>query len=312
VNRRQFLTRTGGFAGGVAALGFDRVDALAKAQAVPDAIRRRIGITSVCFRERFKQTATGAARVDLDALTFPKFVVDNLGLQNVELWNEHFLNDSLAHAEAIRAAAEKSGARIINIQLDGSYDLSSANAERRATSIALVKRWMDRAKAVGAPTMRANTGPDKPGTPMDLKVLSDSFRQLADYGQSIGVKILIENHIGYSAQIDNVVSIVRAVNHPYCRALADWGNSDAKTDADRAKDMTKLSPYLELVSAKNLEFDASNRHISYNVVPIIQATEAAGYKGIYSIEFYSFVTPPSDVLAAAKTMVSTLAANIKA
>lgn len=308
MNRRQFLTHTGGALGAAATLGLDPLRA---AQAIPDGIRRRIGITSVVFRERFKQTTTGGSPVNLDLLTFPKFVVDNLGLQNVEVWNEHFTNESLGHAEAIRAAAEKVGARIINLQLDGRYDLSSPSKPRRDDSMAIVKRWMDRAKAVGAPTMRANTGPEVASQPFDLAVLTDSFKQLADYGRQIGVKILIENHIGYSAEIDKTMAIVRAVNDPYCRALCDWGNSPAKTDADRVKDMAKMFPLLELVSAKNLEFDASNRHISYDVVPIIRATEQSGYRGIYSIEFYSFVTPPKDPLAAAKTMVSTLAANIR-
>ena len=66
------------------------------------------------------------------------------------------------------------------------------------------------------------------------------------------------------------------------------------------------------LAAKELDFDDQNRHISYDVVPIIKATEASGYKGIYSIEFYTEKQPPRDVVAAAKTMIQTLAANIKA
>ncbi len=51
--------------------------------------------------------------------------------------------------------------------------------------------------------------------------------------------------------------------------------------------MQKLMPYLSLVSAKELDFDANNNHTSYDVVPLIKATEASGYRGIYSIEFYT-------------------------
>jgi hypothetical protein len=71
-----------------------------------------------------------------------------------------------------------------------------------------------------------------------------------------------------------------------------------------------LFPQLELVSAKELDFDEQNRHVNYDVVPLIKATEASGYKGIYSIEFYG--KPPKDVVAAAKDMIAALAANIKA
>jgi len=312
MNRRQFLERTGIAAIGAMTLGSEAAHAIEAIQDVPEGIRRRIGITSVCFRERFKQTAgKGATQIDLDLLKFPQFVADNLGLKNVEVWDQQFDDLSLGYAERLRAAAEKVGARIINIQLDGKYDLSAPQKAQRDQSIAHVKQWMERAKAVGAPTMRANTGPGTQGAAFDLNVIADSFKQLAEYGRTIGVKILVENHIGFSADIDKVVAIVKAVNDPYCRALSDWGNSPAKTDAQRAADMSKMFPYLELVSAKQLEFDQNNRHISYDIVPIIKATEDSGYKGIYSIEFYSFVTPPRDPLAAAKDMVTTLAANIK-
>jgi hypothetical protein len=76
--------------------------------------------------------------------------------------------------------------------------------------------------------------------------------------------------------------------------------------------MKKLMPYLALVSAKELDFDANNNHTSYDVVPLIKATEASGYRGIYSIEFYSEKNPPPDPVAAAKTMMAAIAANIRA
>jgi hypothetical protein len=98
------------------------------------------------------------------------------------------------------------------------------------------------------------------------------------------------------------------VNSPYCRAICDWGNSPK--DEGRVAALGKLFPFLELVSAKKLDFDDNNRHVNYDVVPIIKATEASGYKGIYSIEFYG--KPPKDVVAAARDLMKELTANITA
>ena len=137
---------------------------------------------------------------------------------------------------------------------------------------------------------------------------ADSFRQLAEYGKKINVKILVENHIGYSADIDKVVAVIKAVNNPYCHAICDWGNSP-KNEGQVAA-LSKLFPFLELVSAKELDFDENNKHVNYDVVPIIKATEASGYKGIYSIEFYG--KPPKDTVAAARDMIKALSANISA
>jgi sugar phosphate isomerase/epimerase len=283
------------------------------AQAIPPAALARIGITTVCFRERFPATrskgAAAPAGGDLTLLTSPKFIADELGIHNVEIWNFQFADRSLDYCRQIKAAAAAAKSQIIDLQVDGSENLSDPDPAKRAASIADIKQWMDRAAAVGSPRMRANTGGGSPEA-WDVSRTADSFRQLAEYGKKIGVKILIENHIGYSADIDKVVQLVKAVNDPNCRVISDWGNTPSTSPADRVAGLSKLLPYLELVSAKALDFDDKNQHVSYDVVPLIKATEASGFKGIYSIEFYSD-RPPKDVVAAAKDMMRTIAANLR-
>ena len=316
MNRRVFLAQLSAAIGAAPVLSATRVSALqgAGVPAIPPAVLQRIGITTVCFRHRFLATAPkdAAARADLTLLTAPKFIADSLGIHNVEVWNAHFESESPEYCAQVKDAAAKVGSRITNIQLDSSYDLSSSNAARRTESIALVKGWMDRGKAVGATTLRANTGPEKAGAPFEPATIADSFKQLAAYGKTIGVKILIENHIGFSADVDKVVTILEAVDDPNCRAITDWGNSKATDIDQRVADMKKLMPYLALVSAKELDFDANNNHTSYDVVPLIKATEASGYRGIYSIEFYTDKNPPPDPVVAARKMMTAIAANIRA
>jgi sugar phosphate isomerase/epimerase len=313
MNRRTFLQRSGrtlaaGFAVSRVASLRDRQ----RSSQVPAAVLNRIGITTVCFRERFPATrsrgTTAPAGGDLTLLTAPKFIVDELGLHNVEVWSAQFADQSLDYCRQLKAAAAAVGSKIINIQVDGSENLSDPDPSKRAASVATIKQWMDRAAAVGAPTMRANTGGGSADA-WDVNRTADSFRQLAEYGKTIGVKILIENHIGYSADIDKVVELVKAVNSPNCRVISDWGNTPSTSPADRVAGLSKLLPYLELVSAKELDFDDQNRHVSYDIVPLIKATEASGFRGIYSIEFYSN-RPPRDVVAAAKDMMQAIAANL--
>src|SRR5687767_1610791 len=318
MNRRSFI-RFGTQAAAVVPIwaaapafaGFSRQPAAAKP--VPEAVLRRIGITTVCFRERFTQTREkGAAPLapgqELTLLTAPKFIAETLGLHNVEIWSFQFAELSLDYCRQVKAAAEAVKSRIINVQVDGPENLSDPDAAKRAASVQTIKQWMDRAAAVGAPTCRANTGGGPPEA-WDVKRTADSFRQLAEYGQKIGVKVLVENHIGYSADIDKVVAIVKTVNNPYCRAISDCGNTPSGSTDARVAGLSKLLPYIDLVSAKELDFDEQNRHINYDVVPLIKATEASGYKGVYSIEFYG--KPPKDTVAAAQDMIKALAANIR-
>ena len=320
MTRRWFLQQSGrSLAAASIWSKLPAVDRLASAayaapQAVPPGILRRIGITTVCFRDRFASTREKKAGAiptgqELTLLMAPKFIADTLGLPNVEIWSAQFADMSLDYCKEIKAAADAIGSRIINIQVDGSENLSDPDEAKRAASIGVIRQWMDRAAAVGAPTLRANTGGGPPEA-WDVNRTADSFRKLAQYGKKIGVKILIENHIGYSADIDKVVATVKTVNDPNCRVISDWGNTPSTSPADRVAGLSKLFPYLELVSAKELDFDDQNRHINYDVVPLIKATEASGYKGIYSIEFYG--RPPKDTVAAAKDMIRVLTANISA
>jgi sugar phosphate isomerase/epimerase len=312
MNRRSFIRLSGGAIAAAPVLGIPGLARAYGGQSIPPAIQKRIGITTVCFRDRFaltrdKKAGPVPAGQELTLLTAPKFISDALGLHNVEIWSFQFDERSLDYCKKIRTAAAAVGSRITNIQVDGAENLSDPDAKKRAASIDQIKEWMDRAAAVGAPTLRANTGGGPPEA-WDVNRTADSFRQLAQYGRKIGVKILVENHIGYSADIDKVVAIIKTVNDPYCRAICDWGNSPS--NEGRVTALSKLFPYLELVSAKQLDFDENNRHVNYDVVPIIKATEASGYKGIYSIEFYG--KPPQDTVAAAKNMITALVANIKA
>jgi Sugar phosphate isomerases/epimerases len=86
--------------------------------------------------------------------------------------------------------------------------MSDPDPAKRAATIKAVKGWMDRAAAIGA-TSLAPTPATGPANGWDPKRTADGFRQLAEYGKGIGVMILIENHIGYSANIDKVVEVSR-------------------------------------------------------------------------------------------------------
>lgn len=274
--------------------------------------RARLGATTVSFRGRYAVKYPGAPQATGESLlTAPKFIRDNLGLTNFEVWNLQFEAEAPEYCQRLRAEAETAGGRIINVQLDGGHDFTSADADQRARSLAFVKGWMDRARVLGAPSVRANFGGLQPKPRFPLEQVADAFRQLAAYGRSVGVKVLVENHIGDSVAIDNVVAVLKAVNDPWCRAVADWGNSPARDLEDRLAQMARLSPWLQLVSAKAQHFDAQGRHIEYDLGALTRATEASGYRGVYSIELFAGPEAPADPVGEARNVAAAIAANLK-
>jgi hypothetical protein len=92
MNRRQFLERSGQALATIPLVSLgSRFDLLAQgaAPSIPAPVLERLGITTVCFRERFPATRTKGAAAppegDLTLLTAPKFIADQLGLHNVEV-----------------------------------------------------------------------------------------------------------------------------------------------------------------------------------------------------------------------------------
>src|SRR5437868_15532493 len=126
MNRRVFLAQLTAAVGAAPILSATRLSAFqgagAGAGSIPPAVLQRIGITTVCFRNRFRQTAPkdAAAKADLTLLAAPTFIADSLGTHNVGVWNAHFESESPAYCAQVTDAAAKVGPRISNIELAAS------------------------------------------------------------------------------------------------------------------------------------------------------------------------------------------------
>lgn len=293
MHRRDFL-KSGAFALATPLFPF--------AQAPAD----RIGIATWSFRHLMAAgrapNAPPPERAIMTALDAPKFVAAELGMKQLEIIINHLDEKTVAYAEKVRAAADQAGVTFINFQLGG--QMSSPDPEVRAKSIAEIKDGMRIAAALGAPTVRADVG-GRAGEPLDLTITADSYRQLADFGATIGVMPMPENHGGHSSDPDKLVSVMKAVD-PRVKAILDWGNWQVQDQAQRIDFTRRLTPYAGLVSAKFDRFD-DNYQANYDVAELVRLVEAGGFKGKYSIEI---TTPPKDVVKGAVTARELILKNL--
>jgi L-ribulose-5-phosphate 3-epimerase len=266
----------------------------------------RIGIATWSFRHLMAAGRNAGApapeRAVMTALDAPKFVREELGLSQLEIIINHLDERTIAYAERVRAAAEKAGVKFSNFQLGG--QMSAPDSGVRAKSIAEIKEGMRLAAALGAPTVRADVG-GRAGEPLDLAVTADSYKQLLEFGSTIGVMPMPENHGGHSTDPDSLVSIMKAID-PRIRAIVDWGNFRVESQAQRLESTRKLLPHVGLVSAKVDRFDAEYRP-GYDVAELVRLVEGSGYRGKYSIEISN---PPADIVRGAHVARDLIAANL--
>ena len=266
----------------------------------------RIGIATWSFRHLLaagrNPKMPAAERAVMTALDAPKFVSGELGLRQLEIIINHLDERTVAYAERVRAAADQAGVKFINFQLGG--QMSASDPAVRAKSIEEIKEGMRIAAALGAPSVRADVG-GKMGEPLDLAVTADSYKQLVEFGSTIGVMPMPENHGGHSTDPDTLVTIMKAVD-PRVRAIVDWGNLRVENQEQRIEGTRKLLPYTGLVSAKVDRFDTDYRP-GYDVGELVRLIEGSGYRGKYSIEI---TNPPADIVRGSLVAKEIIATNL--
>jgi sugar phosphate isomerase/epimerase len=303
MHRRDFIKRS---AAVVATPLFSNAIPSVLAASTQAAALERIGIATWSFRHLLVKGRNAKMpppeRAVMTSLEAPRFVREELGLTQLEIINIHLEEETVAYAERLRAAADKVGVRFINFQLGG--QMSSPDPEVRAKSIAEIKEGMRIAAALGSPTVRADVG-GRQGETLDLAITADSYRQLVEFGSTIGVMPMPENHGGHSTDPDTLVSIMRAID-PKIRAIVDWGNWRVANQQERIEATRKMLPYAGIISAKFDSFDADYRP-SYDVGELVRVVEGSGYRGKYSIEI---TNAPPDIVRGVQVAKEILTANL--
>lgn len=184
---------------------------------------KRICISSWAFN-RWIRPRAGKGAVKLILLDFPKFIIDNYGVKNLELCQVHFASTDENYLNKLTKAVFESGFKVRNIPCDIRINLSNPVREARLSDVETAKEWVDIAKYVGSPSIRYNVGRGT-GTDEEIKATIDLFTILSDYGAEKNIKILIENHGGgIATDYRNLLKIFKTVDSPFLEPLNDIAN----------------------------------------------------------------------------------------
>ncbi len=99
--------------------------------------------------------------------------------------------------------------------------------------------------------------------------------------------MIVENHGGLSSNGSWLASVMRAVNHPRCGTLPDFGNFRIGEGElyDRYKGVAELMPFAKAVSAKSHDFDDQGNETGTDYLRMLRIVLDAGYRGYVGIEY---------------------------
>ena len=118
-----------------------------------------------------------------------------------------------------------------------------------------------------------------------INLASEGLRKLTEFGEELGISIIVENHGGLSSNGKWLSAVMRKVDHPLCGTLPDFGNFKIKDNQwyDRYLGVKELMPYAKAVSAKSHDFDSNGNEIHtdyHKMMDIIIKENYSGYVGI--------------------------------
>ncbi len=166
--------------------------------------------------------------------------------------------------------------------------LASALASKRKIAADNHRKWVDAAKFLGCHAIRVNAHGYEAASYEDARdYFVDGLSQLVEYGASVGIRIVVENHGGYSSNGQWLVEVMQGVGSDYCGTLPDFGNFRIDGDKgifyDPLQGMKELMPYAKGVSAKANNFDANGVETTMDfpeMLKIVQESDFEGYIGI--------------------------------
>lgn len=259
------------------------------------AVPAQIGISSWSFHTYFPKTRWNTPVPpggDMDLLDFPEMVADRYGVHAIEIVAPHFAETTPGYLAELRRRLQRAHVRLVNIpaDIDGLWDqpgLSDPDERKREAALKSYLPWVDVAKAMGAASIRCDPGKIRPD---HLDVTVDSYRRLADYGRSRGVRILIENHGGVGSEHpEQLTRIFRAIPGHEVAALPDFGNFP--DNATRWRGLQALLPDAATVCHAKDRSHENGKKVMVDLARCVGMARQAGFQGVYSIEYEGSLDP---------------------
>ena len=292
VSRRNFLRQA---AGGAAAAGLVLSGGSVLLTAAdephfefPTEPRARLAVASYPFR-RFMDSPFNRRRdpqhPGMDLPAFARMVVERYKVPGIEPLNHHFASREPKDLEALREAFQKTGAHVVNIPVDFRQSFYDPDAAQRKTAVDAAKPWVDAAVLVGSPSIRVHIAGVHGAAP-DAALASESLKELAEYGGEHNIVVTLENDDLVSEDAFFIVRVLDMVNHPYLRALPDFGNSAMTGDpAFNLDALTLMFRHAYNIShMKDSEEGDGGKIYNADVPGTFRIARDGGYRGYFSME----------------------------
>lgn len=255
---------------------------------------------------------------ELNPQHFARIASEEYQIKAIEYVNAFYADKGKDRAfwKKMKQHADDHGVESLLIMVDNEGELGTRNESKRINAVENHYKWIEAVKVLGGHSIRVNAF-GKGGRKQLKTSLVDGLGRLAEFGQSMGISVLIENHGLHTSDAQFMVSIIEEVDNPYLGTLPDFGNwclshewgslqnpCDERYDPYRG--VTEMMRYARGVSAKAYEFDEIGEETRINYQQMISIVKRAGYRGYIGIEYEGKHLSEPDGIRATKKLIETV------
>jgi sugar phosphate isomerase/epimerase len=272
LHRREFLQSAGGIAATASLAGHAlAIDPIAR-NGTP---KFKFSLAAYSYRELLTKKE----------LTLSDFITDcaKFGLEGTELTSYYFPNSTTPEylrqlrRECLLAGLDVSGTAVGN-------DFCHPDGAERTKQIDLVKRWVDNAEILGAPTIRIFSGNVKQGMSKQdaIRLAVAGMEECCEYAGQHGVHLALENHGGLTESVNGMLELVKAVKSPWFGVNMDTGNFHSD---DIYGDLAKIAPYTINVQVKVAISPKGGKREPTDYAKLAALLRDSGYRGYVVLEY---------------------------
>lgn len=266
--------------------------------------RRRLACNSWPFRAYFDTPKMHQYRDAkyplLEQAQFPEFLADTFGLHAVEFLPEHFADTTPSYIAQVKAGVRKAHARVVNlmgVNLPGGVYNPHLDREQAQ---AVGRLWVDVAVTLGCPSV---TVPLNGRPPFEPRVAAENLRPIVQYAQARRVKVLFHNDDIRRESADLILAVLQGLGSGDAGTCPDFGNFAPKSPAYALETLTRLMPHATNICHAKDGIAEEGKFYADDFAGSMRATQAAGFRGHYSLEFEGLGEPIPGVRALmAKTL----------
>ena len=258
-------------------------------------------------------------RAEMTNLDFPRVSREQFGIEAIEYVNSFMRDESrqASYIQELKKTCAGEGVESLLIMCDGEGNLGDPDAGRRTQAVHNHHRWIDIAKELGCHSIRVNAR-SAGDWATQRELAADGLARLTEYGTSMDINVIVENHGGLSSNGKWLSEVMDLVGDPRCGTLPDFGNFYVGDEAGPGEDVwydiyqgiEELMPFAHAVSAKSHNFDAEGNEDAKDYLRILRIVLDAGYRGYLGIEYEGGKVSEPEGIAMTKSLIERCLASL--